>query len=113
MAIATAQQRENLAIAYGAAATFAGLQTTAAAGTAGTEVTGGTYARKALSWTAGGVDGSVTATATFDVPASVTVQSAFLTTAASAGTFLDSVAVVYNSQPSAGTLTVTFTYVQS
>jgi hypothetical protein len=113
MAIASAQQRENLAVAYGAAATYAGLQTTAAAGTQGTEVTGGTYARKPLTWAAGTVDGVVTASATFDVPASVTVLSSFLTTAVTAGTFLDSVAVTYNSQPSAGTLTVNYTYTQS
>jgi hypothetical protein len=113
MAIASAQQRENLAIAYGAAATYAGLQTTAKTGSAGTEVTGGTYARKPLTWAAGSVDGIVTATATFDVPASVTVQSSFLTTAVTGGTFLDDVAVVYNSQPSAGTLTVSYSYTQS
>lgn len=115
MAIATAQQRENLAIAYGNAATHAGLQTTAAAGTAGTEVTGTGYARQPLTWTAGTVDGVVTASATFTVPANVTVQSAFLTTAVTvgSGTFLDSVAVSYASQTSSGTLTVNFTYTQS
>lgn len=115
MAIATAQQRENLAVAYGTNATHAGLQTTAAAGTAGTEVTGAGYARQALTWAAGGVDGVVTASATFTVPASVTVQSAFLTTSITvgSGTFLDSVAVSYASQASSGTLTVNFTYTQS
>lgn len=113
MAIATAQQRENLAVAYGNAATYAGLQTTAAAGTAGTEVTGSGYARQPLTWAPGTVDGVVTASATFTVPASVTVQSAFLTTAATGGTFLDSVAVSYASQTSAGTLTVSLTYTQS
>lgn len=113
MAIATTTQRENLAVAYGAAATHAGLQTTAAAGTAGTEVTGGTYARKALTWAPGSVDGTVTASATFDVPAGVTVQSAFMTTALTGGTFLDSVAASYASQTSAGQLTVNFTFTQS
>jgi hypothetical protein len=115
MAIATAQQRENLAIAYGAAATHTGLQTTTAAGTQGTEVTGAGYARQALTWAAGTVDGVVTASATFTVPASVTVQSAFLTTSITvgSGTFLDSVAVSYAAQGSPGTLTVNFTFTES
>lgn len=115
MAIATAQQKENLAIAYGNAATACGLATTAAGGTLGTEVTGTGYARQALTWTPGAVDGVVTATATFTVPASVTVQSAFLTTSTTvgSGTFLDSVAVSYAAQASSGQLTVNFTYTQS
>ena len=115
MPIQTAQQRENLAVAYGTNATHAGLATTAAGATLGTEVTGGTYARKALTWAPGTVDGTVTASATFDVPANVTVQSAFLTTSVTvgSGTFLDSVAVSYASQTAAGQLTVNFTYTQS
>lgn len=112
MAIASASLRQTLANAYGAAATFAGLQTTAAAGTQGTEVTGGSYARKPLSWSAG-TGGVVFATAVFDVPANVTVLSSFATTALTGGTFQDSYAVTYNSQPSAGQLTVNYTYTQS
>jgi hypothetical protein len=115
MAIATSQQKENLAIAYGAAATYASIHT-ADPGTTGTsEVTGGApaYARKALTWAAGSVDGVVTASCTFDVPASTTVAYAGLFTAVTAGTFLDKVAVTYNSQPSQGQLTVNFTYTQS
>lgn len=113
MAIATTTQRENLAVAYGNNATYASLHT-ADPGTSGaSEVTGGTYARKPLTWAAGAVDGVITASATFDVPAGVSVAYAGLTTAATAGTFLDKVAAVYNSQPQAGTLTVNFTYTQS
>jgi hypothetical protein len=114
MAIATATLREALAIAYGQNVTYLGLQTTAKTGsTAGTEVTGGSYARKPVTWTAGAVDGSVTATATFDIPAGVTVQSAFGTGALTGGTFLDDYSASYNSQTSAGQLTLTVTYTQS
>lgn len=112
MAIATATQRQTLAAAYGSAATNAGLQTTAAAATQGTEVTGTGYARQPLTWTAG-TGGVVTASATFTVPANVTVQSSFLTTALTGGTFLDSVAVSYSSQTSSGTLTVNYTFTES
>lgn len=115
MAIATAQQKENLAVAYGTNAAYASLHT-ADPGTSGaSEVTGGSpaYARKALTWTAGSVDGVVTATAVFDVPSGVTVAYAGLTTAVTAGTFLDKVAVTSQTFGAQGTLTVNFTYTQS
>ena len=110
---ASTQEREDAAVSFGGRATHAGLQTTAAAATAGTEVTGGTYARKTLTWAPGTVDGTVTASATFDVPANVGVLSAFTTTALTGGTFRRAVDAVYNSQPSAGTMTVNFTFTQS
>lgn len=115
MPIATAQQRENVAVAYGAAATFASLHT-ADPGTTGTsEVSGGApaYARKALTWAAGTVDGVITASATFDVPTGSTVTFAGLFNAATAGTFLDKVAVTSQAFSSQGQLTVNFTYTQS
>lgn len=115
MAIATNAQKENLAISYGTNAAYASLHT-ADPGTTGTsEVSGGSpaYARKSLSWTAGSTDGIVTVSCTFDVPASTAVAYAGLFTAVTSGTFLDKVAVTYNSQPSQGTLTVNFTYTQS
>jgi hypothetical protein len=65
MAIATAQQRENLAIAYGAAATHAGLQTTTAAGTQGTEVSGTFLDSVAVSYAAQGSPGTLTVNFTF------------------------------------------------
>jgi hypothetical protein len=109
MAIATATLRQAVANAYGANAPYAALQTTAKTGsTAGTEVTGGTYARKALTWSAG-TGGVITATAVFDVPAGVSVQSSAIYSAVTAGTFLDDYTVAYNSQPSAGQLTVNYT----
>lgn len=113
MAIQSGTQRQTLANAYAGAATYAGLSTSAHPLSSITgEVTGGTYVRKPLTWTPG-ANGVTTASATFDVPASTTVASSFLTTAVSAGTFLDSVAVSYASQTSAGTLTVNYTYTQS
>jgi len=114
--MATTQLRENLAIAYGNSATHAALFTTAPTGTtAGTEVTGGSpaYARKALSWTAGAVDGSVTATATFDVPAGATVAGAGLYTAITGGTYLDGATVTSQAFAAQGTYTLTITYTQN
>lgn len=115
MAIATAQQRETLAVAYGTAATHGALYTTAPGGTAGTEVTGGSpaYARKPLTWAAGTVDGVVTATATFDVPAGTTVVGVGLHTALTGGTYLDGVTVTSQAFATQGTYQVTFTFTQS
>lgn len=115
MAIATNAQKETLAIAYGNAATHASLHS-ADPGTTGTsEISGGSpaYARKALTWTAGASDGIVTASVTFDVPASTTITHAGLWTAITAGTFLDKVAVSYSSQASQGQLTVNFTFTET
>lgn len=115
MAIATDQQKENLAIAYGNAATHVSLHT-ADPGTSGTsEVTGGSpaYARKAATWAVGTVDGVVTVTVTFDVPGSVTVTHVGLWDALSGGNFLDKVAVTSQAFASQGTFQVTLTYTQS
>lgn len=112
----TVQMRENLAIAYGSNAPFAALFTSATTGTApGTEVTGGTpaYARKALTWAPGTVDGTVTATVTFDVPTGVTVVGAGVYTAATAGSYLDGGSVPSQTFSSQGTYTLTITYNQS
>lgn len=112
MTIAGAQQKENLAVAYGNAATYA-LITTADPGTSiANEVSGGLYARKPITWVAGSVDGVVTATVVFDVPVGTAVSHTVLTTAATGGTFLDKVATAYTSQSVAGTLTVNLTYTQ-
>jgi hypothetical protein len=115
VAIQTAQQKENLAVAYGTNATFGAVYTTAPGGTAGTEPSGGSpaYARKALSWTAGTVDGVVTATATFDIPSGTTVVGVGVHTAVTAGTYLDGATVTSQAFASQGTYQVTFTYTQS
>ena len=115
MAIQTTQQKENLAVAYGTNATYGAVYTSAPGATAGTEPSGGSpaYARKALSWTAGTVDGIVTATAVFDIPSGTTIVGAGVHTAVTAGTYLDGTSVTSQAFASQGTYTVTFTYTQS
>src|SRR5690242_3793944 len=112
MPIAVTTTKNDLAAKYGQDAAYGSLHT-ADPGTSGTsEVTGGTYARKALSWSAA-ANGQITATAIFDVPSGATVTHAGLFTAASAGTFVDKVAITSQTFSSAGTLTVNYTYTQS
>lgn len=115
MAIQTVQQRENVAIAYGTAATHAALYTTTPGATQGTEPTGGApaYARKPITWNNGTVDGSITATVTFDVPSGATIVGAGVHTALTAGTYLDGGTVTSQAFASQGTYTLTLTYTQS
>lgn len=115
MAIQTAQGKENLAVAYGTNATHGAVYTTAPGASAGTEPSGGSpaYARKALTWAPGTVDGVVTATATFDIPSGTTVVGVGLHTALTAGTYLDGASVTSQTFASQGTYQVTFTYTQS
>lgn len=116
MPIATAQGKENAAAGYTGQALYMSLHTASPGTTGANEVTGGSpaYARKAITWTAGAVDGQYTATVpTFDVPA-VTVTHVGVWTAATGGTFLDSVDVVDQTFGSQGTLSITsVTYTQS
>jgi len=114
MAIQTATQKNTLAAAYGTAATYGALYTTAPGATAGTEPSGGApaYARKALTWGAPS-NGVITATATFDVPTGTTIVGSGVHTAATAGTYLDGGAVTSQAFASQGTYTATFTYTQS
>jgi len=113
MAIQTSTQKNSLASAYGTAAAYGALFTTAPGGSAGTEVTGGSpaYARKALTWGApsGGV---ITATATFDVPA-CTVVGTGVYSAATGGTYLDGNTVTSQTFSTQDTVTVTFTFTES
>ena len=115
MPIATTTQRETLAVAYGNAATHASLHTANPGTTGASEVSGGSpaYARKALTWAAGGSDGVITATVTFDVPSGVTVTHGGLWTALTGGTFLDSVTLTSQAFGSQGTLTLNLTFTQS
>ena len=115
MAIQTNTQKETLAVAYGAAATYGALYTTAPGGSAGTEPSGGSpaYARKPLTWTAGGSDGVVTAVATFDVPTGVTIVGVGVHTAVTGGTYLDGASITSQAFGSQGTYQITFTYTQS
>ena len=115
MPIQTNQQKENLAVSYGTNATHGAVYTTAPGASAGTEPSGGSpaYARKALTWAPGTVDGVVTATATFDIPSGTTVVGVGLHTALTGGTYLDGASVTSQTFASQGTYQVTFTYTQS
>jgi hypothetical protein len=114
MAIQTTAEKNSLANKYAADALYGAVYTTAPGASAGTEPSGGSpaYARKALSWSSAS-GGSVTATATFDVPSGATVIGAGLHTAATAGTYLDGVSVTSQAFASQGTYQITFTYTQS
>lgn len=112
MAIQTAGMKNSLAAAYKAAATHAALYTTAPGAAAGTEVTGGTYARKPLTWGTP-ANGVVTATAVFDVPAGTTLAGAGLHDAATAGNYLDGAAVTAQNFATAGTYTLSLTFTES
>lgn len=114
MAIQTTAQKNTLATAYGDAAAYGAIYTTAPGGSAGTEPAGGSpaYARKALSWGAPAA-GVVTATATFDVPSGATIVGIGVHTAVSGGTYLDGGTITSQAFSSQGTLDVTFTYTQS
>jgi len=112
MAIQTAGMKNTLAAAYKAAATHAALYTTVPGASQGTEVTGGSYARKPLTWNTP-ANGVVTATAVFDVPAGTTINGAGLHDAASAGNYLDGGSVASQNFASAGTYTLTLTFTES
>jgi hypothetical protein len=115
MAIQTATMKNSLANAYQAAATHAALYTTVPAGTAGTEVTGGSpaYARKALTW-GSPTNGVVSATAVvFDVPSGTTIAGAGVHDAITAGNYLDGAGVTSQAFASQGTYTLTITYTQT
>lgn len=111
MTIQTNAQKENLAVAYGSNATYGAVYTTSPGSSAGTEPSGGSpaYARKALTWTGGSVDGVATASATFDIPSGTTIVGVGVHTAVTAGTYLDGAAVTSQAFASQGTYTVTFT----
>lgn len=109
MPFPTNTMKENAAVGSVSTATHAALYTTAGGASAGTEVTGGSpaYARKAISWSAGAVDGTTTATVVFDVPAGVTVRGAGLHTAITAGSYVGGGAVTDQAFASQGTYTLT------
>lgn len=114
MAIQTATQKNNLATAYGAAATHGSVYTTAPGGSAGTEPTGGSpaFARKALSWGAPS-NGVTSAVGVFDIPSGTTIVGGGVHTALTAGTYLDGASVTSQAFASQGTYTVTYTYTQT
>ena len=108
MAFPTALMRENSAIGATSGATHMALYSTAPGASAGTELSGGSYARKAITWTPGATDGTTSCTVTFDVPAGATVAGCGLHDAASGGNFIGGASLTSQSFSTAGTYTVTF-----
>ena len=117
MPIAVVVEKNSLATKYAADALFASIYTAdpGVTGTATGEVTGGTpaSARKALVWGAA-VNGVITATATFDVPAGTTVTFAAVNTSGTSGAadVRDRIAVVSQSFASQGTYALTLTFTE-
>jgi hypothetical protein len=116
MAIATTAQKNTLATAYGTAATYAALFTAdpGVSGTVTGEVSGGTpaYARKAITWGAA-ASGAITATVTFDVPASTTVTYAGVCSASTGATLLDRAAVTSQAFSTQGQYVLSLTFTES
>lgn len=113
MAIDTALAKENAAAGYVGAATLASLHTADPAGTGAAEVAGGApaYAKQAVTWTAGAVDGVyVSNMLTFNVPPNTTITHAGLWT--TGGVYLDK-AVVDATFVSQGVFQLTLTYTQA
>lgn len=105
--------RQDLANAYAGKAVSAALFTTAPSGdTAGTEVSGGSYARQAPQWTAADASAQVTFPAlSFQVPAGTTIAGAGFY--ASDGTYFDGGAVTPQTFSSAGIYNLTGSYTES
>jgi hypothetical protein len=115
MAVQTVTMRNTLATAYGAAALYGAMATTAPGGSAGTEVTGGSppYARISSSWGSAS-SSAITATAqAFNIPSSTTVVGYEAYSASTAGTYLDGCAVTSQAFSSQGVYTITPTYTQA
>lgn len=108
MAFPTNAMKENAAIGSVSGATHIALFSTAGGGSAGTELSGGGYGRKAVSWTHGGQDGSTTSGALeFTVGAGATVAGFGLYTASTGGTYLGGGSLTSQAFSSAGTYTLT------
>ena len=114
MPIDSTTQRENLAVEYGARAAVASLHTADPGLNGANEVTGGVpaYARAIPTWAPGTVDGTVTATVTFDVPGGVTVNFVGLWDVDEV-VFLDATPITSQTFASQGTYQVNLTYTQS
>lgn len=112
MPLATTTARNALANAYKAGITHLALFTTVPGASAGTEVSGGSYARKPITWGAT-TDGVTSGTVTFDVPAGTTVAGWGGFNALTAGTYFDGGAVTSQNFATAGQYALTVTYTQS
>ena len=113
MAIQTVTMRNALVDAYKAQAAYCALYSTAPGATAGTELTGGSYARKSVSWGATANSASTATAIVFDVPAGATVAGFGFHTAVTAGTYLDGASLTSQSFSSAGQYSLTPTFTQS
>lgn len=113
MTIQTARQKENTAISYGQAALYGAVYTTVPGAAAGTEPTGGGYARLPLTWAAGTVDGVVAVTVTFTVAQGTIIRGVGLHDALTGGTYLDGAAVAQQTVGASNQYTCTFTYTQA
>lgn len=111
MALNTTLARNTLSDAYKANITHAALYTTVPGATAGTEVTGGSYVRKAVTWGTS-TNGVVSGTCTFDVPAGQTIAGWGGYTAI-AGTYFDGGSLTSQAFATAGQYTLTVTYTQT
>lgn len=116
MAIATNTLKNTLANAYKGAAVYAALFTSdpGATGTVVGEVSGGAYARVAISWGSSAA-GVVTGTATINVPASTTITFAAVCTSGTAATsdLQDKFAITSQTFATAGTYALTITFTES
>lgn len=113
MAIQTVTMRNALVDAYKGQATHAALYSTAPGASAGTELTGGTYARKPVTWGATTASASTATAIVFDVPAGATVAGFGFHTAVTAGTYLDGGTLPTQAFATAGTYTLTPTFTQT
>lgn len=104
----TPSMLDTLAEAYAARAALVSLHTADPGTTGAGEVVGGTYARATITWTSDNL-GTVTGTATINVPGGTEVTDVGLWD--STGGFLDSAAGAA-SYPVDGTAEITLTYVQ-
>lgn len=109
MPIQTSVLRTALATRYGVLCPYVALAVTAPGAVAGTEVSGGGYARKASNWGAA-VNSVITAApAAFNVPAGTTVVGVNLMSALTGGVYQDGCGVTPQQFTSPGTYTVTVT----
>lgn len=114
MTIQTVAGRNLAATAYATnIGRWAALTTTIPGATAGTEVTGGSYARLAPSWGTA-ANGAITADPLdFAVPAGTTVVGFAFYDDPTAGNYLDGAAITSQQFASDGTYTITPTYTES
>lgn len=113
MALQTAAIKNDLATKYSTDCAYGALFTTAGPYTsAGTEPSGGSPAYARLAWSWGSASGGVISAtaATFNVPASTTVQGVGMFSAVTAGTYYDGAAITSQTFASQGTYAVTPTF---